>query len=110
MWTSTATSYGITTDESSKVRPLDSIILQAISNKRPKPMQSSRDETAMDIDNNNIKAGNARTMHPDDILKEMVRSGNYSQEHVVEFCIEMNIPLSRMLRLDLMRSTKSGSS
>lgn len=43
------------------------------------------------------------TLSPDEILIQMVQSGCYSQEDVVNFCISSGIPLSRMLRLDLMR-------
>jgi myosin-crossreactive antigen len=39
----------------------------------------------------------------DDILVQMVQSGCYSHGQVVDFCIEAGIPISRMLRLDLMR-------
>lgn len=39
----------------------------------------------------------------DQILVQMVQSGNYSYDQVVQFCIQSGIPLSRMLRLDLMR-------
>jgi hypothetical protein len=51
------------------------------------------------------------TMSADDILVQMVKSGCYSHEQVVEFCISSGIPLSRMLRLDLMRliSTRTGN-
>lgn len=43
------------------------------------------------------------TFSADDVLVQMVQSGNYSQDQVVEFCRSSGIPLSRMLRLDLMR-------
>jgi hypothetical protein len=43
------------------------------------------------------------TLSPDEILIQMVQSGCYSQEEVVNFCISSGVPLSRMLRLDLMR-------
>ena len=46
------------------------------------------------------------TMPPDEILTQMVQSGCYSQEEVVNFCISSGIPLSRMLRLDLMRLSR----
>lgn len=40
---------------------------------------------------------------PDDILVQMVQSNQYSHDEVVQFCIQSGIPISRMLRLDLMR-------
>jgi hypothetical protein len=43
------------------------------------------------------------TLSPDEILIQMVQSGCYSQDDVVNFCMSSGIPLSRMLRLDLMR-------
>ena len=47
------------------------------------------------------------TISPDEILIQMVQSGCYSQDDVVNFCISTGIPLSRMLRLDLMRLSNS---
>jgi hypothetical protein len=40
---------------------------------------------------------------PDDVLIDMIQSGQYSRTQVVQFCLSAGIPLSRMLRLDLMR-------
>lgn len=39
----------------------------------------------------------------DTILQEMVTAGNYTQDEIIQFCIDSGIPLSRMLELDLMR-------
>jgi len=47
--------------------------------------------------------------HADQILVQMVQSGNYSYDQVVQFCIQSGIPLSRMLRLDLMRLNDSNN-
>lgn len=66
--------------------------------------------SSADSFNNNGKPPTQKQMNPDDILLEMIRSGNYSKEQVVEFCIQVDIPLSRMLRLDLMRETSKGHS
>lgn len=41
--------------------------------------------------------------NPDDILIEMMQCGNYNQHQIVSFCRQSGIPLSRMLKLDLMR-------
>jgi hypothetical protein len=43
----------------------------------------------------------------DDILVEMIQSGRYTHNQVVHFCLASGIPLSRMLRLDLMRLNKA---
>ena len=55
--------------------------------------------------NGNVKSSllSSRTVSADEILVQMIQSGSYSREQVVDFCIETGIPLSRMLRLDLMR-------
>ena len=49
---------------------------------------------------------NSNTQSVDDILVLMVQSGGYAHAQVVHFCIASGIPLSRMLRLDLMRLNK----
>lgn len=42
------------------------------------------------------------------ILREMIAGGNYSQDEIVQFCIDSGIPLSRMFELDLIRLGRPG--
>ena len=56
----------------------------------------------------NISAGcctnqNDAMPSADEILVQMVQNGCYTHEQVVDFCISSGIPLSRMLRMDLLR-------
>jgi hypothetical protein len=53
--------------------------------------------------NTGTPAGAAVPSAPDNILIDMIQSGQYSRTQVVQFCLSAGIPLSRMLRLDLMR-------
>ena len=65
-----------------------------------------RMDTSMDeipVVTNEFSCAPMTTLSPDEILIQMVQSGCYTQEEVVNFCISSGIPLSRMLRLDLMR-------
>ena len=68
-------------------------------------MDTSLDET--DANGTTTRVAAIATPSPDEILIQMVQSGCHSHEDVVKFCISSGIPLSRMLRLDLMRSSNS---
>lgn len=52
----------------------------------------------------------APILSADDVLTQMVLSGGCSHDQVVQFCVSSGIPLSRMLRLDLMRLNRSQQS
>lgn len=59
------------------------------------------DET-MSIENELLSS--STLLSPDDILIQMIKqSGAKSYDEIVQFCLSSGIPLSRMLRLDLMR-------
>lgn len=53
------------------------------------------------------REGQRQTVDSDAILREMVATGSYNQDEIIQFCIDAGIPLSRMLELDLMRTNHS---
>jgi hypothetical protein len=74
--------------------------------------QESDADAAMDVESS-APAAETRVNFPteDEVLIDMIRqSGAKSYEEVVEFCISAGIPLSRMLRLDLIRESQGRSS
>jgi hypothetical protein len=77
--------------------------------KRSKPpdtgkMSDHDDDMVVETTTNTAAAGAILIPSaPDDILIDMIQSGQYSHTQVVQFCLSAGIPLSRMLRLDLMR-------
>jgi len=75
--------------------------------KHQQQMASTMD--AMDVSDDDPNNNARPKQNPDEILVQMVQTGNYSYDQVVQFCISSNIPLSRMLRLDLMRQGKMSS-
>ena len=68
------------------------------------------EDMQVDASINTQQAQHTSTVVPianaDDVLIQMVLSGGCSHDQVVQFCIASGIPLSRMLRLDLMRLNK----
>lgn len=71
-------------------------------------------DDSMDVDMTPIKppppaAASSNNTNPDDILVAMVQSGNHTHDEVVQFCLQSGIPLSRMLRLDLMRLSQKNN-
>lgn len=75
--------------------------------------QFSTSTDAMEVEEEAITAAQKQLQQendPDKILIEMVRSGDCSYDEIVRFCISSGIPLSRMLRLDLMRKGNSSCS
>jgi hypothetical protein len=75
--------------------------------KRVKHQPSATSSTAdMQIETLINQHNSTVTPSADDILVQMVQCGDYSHDQVVQFCISSGIPLSRMLRLDLMRLSK----
>lgn len=85
--------------QTSKRQCLDHNALEKSENDNVETKACSMDVTMVEIDTSTL----VTTLSPDEILIQMVQSGCYSQEEVVNFCISSGIPLSRMLRLDLMR-------
>ena len=107
----TAASNTITTASAAQRRHLDDELNHSLgeSNKRIRQHEGNDDGADdMDVDMTPIKppppaAASSNTTNPDDILVAMVQSGNHTHDEVVQFCLQSGIPLSRMLRLDLMR-------
>ena len=102
------TSIITTTCTSSKRPCIDHNVIARLEDGHSEEKKCAMDTTMDDDVDTNV--GNATatsvaiaTLSPDEILIQMVQSGCYSQEAVVHFCISSGIPLSRMLRLDLMR-------
>jgi len=84
------------------------------SNKRIRQHEGNDDgaDDDMDVYMTPIKPpppATAFTNNPDDILVSMVQSGNHTHDEVVQFCLQSGIPLSRMLRLDLMRLSRNNN-
>jgi hypothetical protein len=76
--------------------------------KRSKPPDTGKiwddnDDMRVEMTTNTPATGSAVPSSPDDVLIDMIQSGQYSRTQVVQFCLSAGIPLSRMLRLDLMR-------
>jgi len=82
-------------------------------NKRIRQQEGNDDgaDDAMDVDMTPIKPPPPATAftNPDDILVAMVQSGNHTHDEVVQFCLQSGIPLSRMLRLDLIRVSRNNN-
>jgi hypothetical protein len=79
--------------------------------KRPR-LHADHDDCCMEMDEaapttnpgrSSIGTTAAAPRQRDTILQEMVTAGNYTQDEIIQFCIDSGIPLSRMLELDLMR-------
>jgi hypothetical protein len=86
----------------SKRQRLDQV--SASKNYKDKPID---DISAMDVSMEDYEkrdgCNTISNLSADEILVQMVQSACYSQEDVVNFCITTGIPISRMLRLDLIR-------
>jgi len=77
------------------------------SNKKIRQHEASgNDDGSMEVDSN-LPAAAATKSNPDEILVQMVQDGAHSQVEVIDFCILSGIPLSRALRLDLLRLNTS---
>lgn len=70
----------------------------------PKRMKTSDTYFSNDMDVGLQRPTCAKKPTPDKILTEMIESGRYTQDQVIQYCIESGVPLSRMFRLDLMRA------
>ena len=99
-----------------RIRPVEAErSLAAAPSKRRRQHEASRpiDGDTMDVDvtttttTTSIPYYRSNVGNSDETLIQMVQSGQYSHDQVVQFCIQSGIPLSRMLRLDLMRLTVS---
>jgi hypothetical protein len=103
----------VTKDRSQRTQ-LDAVVEVTRVAKRRRHLQATTTTTASSHNGTQVApmhssntSNRAATPSADDILVGMVQAGGYSHQQVVYFCISSGIPLSRMLRLDLMRLNKA---